>query len=173
MKKYYLIAFAVLLSCNKKDKPESIVSKSNTEDSIQLLANQVTDSVIKSMDIAEDFKGSFSNKKLLENSPVEVLSAEFIKKQYSNYKDVKITYKNISDKKIEGIKFEWYGENTFGEPADMGASNGKGSGFTDNPLSPGKTDYGVWNILSSDGKKIIGARAYEVVYSDGTKWNLY
>ncbi|MHA7823701.1 hypothetical protein ACVVIH_13140 [Chryseobacterium arthrosphaerae] len=172
MKKYLIPSLIFLASCNQK-KQDKDVSKSIKEDSIEVLANKAVDSVIRSVDINDDFKGSFSNKKIVKNSPIEVLSAEFIKRSYSNYKDVRIKYKNVSDNKIEAIRFEWYGENAFGEPADMGTSDGKGQGFTDDPINPGKSDSGVWSVLSSDGKKIIGARAYEVVFSNGTKWNLY
>lgn len=173
MKKYLIPSFIFLVSCNQKKQNDKNITKSITEDSIEILANKAVDSAIRSVHTNDDFKGSFSNKKIVKNYPVEVLSAEFIKRSYSNYKDVRIKYKNVSDKKIEAIRFEWYGENAFGEPADMGTSDGKGQGFTDDPIHPGKSDSGVWSVLSSDGKKIIGARAYEVVFSNGTKWNLY
>ena len=86
------------------------------------------------------------------------MSARLIKKEYSNYKDISITFKNVSNKKIEGIRFRWYGINAFNEPADMGSygySEGFGSGFTDNPISPGKSNTSEWGISSKDGKKII------------------
>lgn len=106
-------------------------------------------------------------------APIKVVSAKFVEKEYSNYKDVALRYKNVSNKIISAVKFKWYGENAFSEPADMGGlREGWGGGFTDDALRPGKTDYGEWSILSKDGKKILIAYPYEVVFKDGTKWEL-
>jgi len=106
--------------------------------------------------------------------PVKILSAKLIKQEYSNLKNIRLSWKNISSKKIEGIRFRWYGLNAFGEPADMGSyspyGKGFGSGFTDESLLPGKISYGSWNILSNDGKKVSAAWPYEVVFEDGTTW---
>lgn len=106
-------------------------------------------------------------------APVKVLSARFVEKEYSNYKDISLKYKNVSKKRISAIRFKWYGENAFNEPADMGALNeGWGGGFTDDILKPGATGYGTWGILSKDGKKVLIAYPYEVAFEDGTKWVL-
>jgi hypothetical protein len=105
-------------------------------------------------------------------APVKVLSAKFISKEYSNYKDIALRYKNVSDKTITAIRFRWYGKNAFDEPADMGGYNGWGGGYSDDILRPGSTDYSEWSILSRDGKKVVIAFAYEVVFEDGTKWVL-
>jgi len=106
-------------------------------------------------------------------SPVKVLSARFVSKEYSNYKDIALKYKNIGTKKISAIRFKWYGENAFNEPADMGVlSNGWVGGFTEETLKPGSTGYGTWSILSKDGKKVLIAYAYEVAFEDGSKWLL-
>lgn len=106
-------------------------------------------------------------------APVKVLSAKFVTKEYSNYKDISLTYKNVSGKRISAIKFKWYGINAFNEPADMGGlSEGWGSGFSDDGLRAGATDYGTWSILSKDGKKVMIAYPYEVAFENGTKWEL-
>lgn len=106
-------------------------------------------------------------------APVKVLSAKFVTKEYSNYKDISLRYKNVSDKVVTAIRFKWYGENAFNEPADMGGlREGWGGGFTDDALRPGASDYGQWSILSRDGKKVLIAYPYEVVFKDGTKWEL-
>ena len=106
-------------------------------------------------------------------APVKVLSAKFTSKEYSNYKDVSLSYKNISTKKITAIRFKWYGENAFHEPADMGTlQNGWGGGFSDDALRAGAKENGTWSILSKYGKKILIAYPYEVAFEDGTKWGL-
>lgn len=105
-------------------------------------------------------------------APVKVLSAKFVSKEYSSYKDIALRYKNVSQKVITAIRFKWYGKNAFDEPADVGGYNGWGGGFRDEPLRPGATDYSEWSISSRDGKKILIAYPYEVVFEDGTKWLL-
>ncbi len=110
----------------------------------------------------------------LYKAPIKVISAKLVKKEYSNYKDIQLQYKNVSVKRIDGIKFRWYGENVFGDPADMGTGlqKGFGAGFTDEPLKPNRQTSSEWNILSRDGKRVILAWPIEVVFSDGTKWEL-
>lgn len=110
----------------------------------------------------------------LYKSPVKVIYAKLVKKEYSNYKDIELQYKNVSDKSIDGIKFTWYGLNVFGDPADMGTGivKGFGSGFADEHLSANHKTTSQWSILSSDGKKVVLAWPTEVVFSDGTKWNI-
>ncbi len=80
--------------------------------------------------------------------------------------------KNVSKKTISAIRFKWTGINAFGEPADMGITNGEGGGFDDDKLRPSKSNSGEWSILSRDLKKVTKAWAYEVVFEDGTKWEL-
>lgn len=107
-----------------------------------------------------------------ETCPVKIISAKPVQEDYSSYKNVYLSYKNISKKTITGIKFKWKGENAFGEPADMGYSDGQGGGFSDDKLRAGRTDNGTWNVLSRDLKKITKAWVYEVVFEDGSKWKL-
>ncbi len=110
----------------------------------------------------------------LEDAPVKVISARPVEKEYSNYKDIRLSYKNVSGKNITAIRFRWYGINAFNEPADMGTSliEGLGSGFTDDLLRAGRTTSGQWGILSGNLKKVIKAWPYEVAFEDGTKWAL-
>jgi hypothetical protein len=101
------------------------------------------------------------------------LSARFVTKEYSNYKDIALRYRNVSNKVVTAVRFKWYGENAFNESADMGTlREGWGAGFTDDAIRPGASDYGKWSILSRDGKKVLIAYPYEVVFKDGTKWEL-
>ncbi len=132
-------------------------------------AKEYADSMIREL-----HKEPFLDSTGMSQSPVVVLSAKLFKEEYSSYKSIKLSYKNVSNKKIQAIRFEWYGENAFGEPADMGSSiiSGSGGGFTEEILMPGKVGSGVWSILSQDGKKVIMARAYEVAFADGTNWKL-
>ncbi|MGZ4078709.1 MAG: hypothetical protein ACXVPW_13935, partial [Bacteroidia bacterium] len=102
--------------------------------------------------------------------PVKVLKVKMLQREYSTYRDINITYQNVSDKKIAAIKFRWHGENAFGDPADMGGmERGFGGGFTDSGLKAGKTTNSEWSILSRDGRTAY-AWPTEVVFEDGTKW---
>jgi hypothetical protein len=105
--------------------------------------------------------------------PVKITSAKLVSREYSSSKDIRLVWKNVSSKKISAIRFRWYGLNAFNEPADMGISSlqrGFGSGFTDTPLSAGRSDSGTWEIMSKDGKKVVAAWPFEVAFEDGSKW---
>lgn len=165
----YIIAAFSFLSCKNE-----ITEAKKTDDLIDslersILVQKKVDSMIKksTIDRISDTTG-------MKDCPIKILSAKFIKEEYSNYKKVKLVYKNISKKKIQAIRFEWYGINSFNEPADMTGSyeEGLGGGFTDEILNPGSTNSGIWNVLSVDGKKILYSRAYEVAFTDGTKWEV-
>ena len=122
--------------------------------------------------IIDSFKKQSLFDTIGDNNPINVIKAEIVKNEYSNYKEIQITYKNISNQKIDAIKFRWYGVNAFGEPADMGSpiNEGFGNGFMDDGISKDKTNCDKFNILSRDAKKVVKAWAYEVVFSDGSKW---
>lgn len=111
----------------------------------------------------------------LYKSPVLVTKATLFKGEYSSYRDIRLTYKNVSNKSISAIKFRWKGVDAFGEPADMGSGSmveGFGGGFMDNTLKSGRATTSEWGILSRNGKKVILAWATDVAFSDGTKWKV-
>ncbi|RXR23494.1 hypothetical protein [Flavobacterium stagni] len=159
----------LIAGCNQKEK--SVDNINNYSDSLerQIKAEKMTDSLIKS-----NVKSKYTKTDSTIKFPVIIVSSKLVKKEYSNRRDIKLVYKNVSGKRVEAIRFEWYGENAFGEPAEMGDSFlvGSGRGETDEALNPGKIGSGTWEINSSNAKKIINARAREVVFSDGSKWLL-
>lgn len=166
MKKLALLFFGLLiLSCNKKEKQYSPEIEAKAKAMVDSTINAIKINVIEKE--AKDSTG-------MKNSPVQVLNSQLVDREYSNYRDIELKYKNVSDKTITAIRFEWYGKNAFGEPAEMGStySKGRGAGFTDEKIKPGNVRYGTWDIFSNDAKTITIARAYEVVFSDGTKWKL-
>lgn len=89
--------------------------------------------------------------------PIEIVRAQYVGRT------VKLTYKNVSGKKIDAIKFKWIGEDAFGDPET-------GGGITDESLGDGKTTSATWATTTKTGKKIIKAWAFEIAFSDGTKW---
>lgn len=105
----------------------------------------------------------------IKDAPVIVTSYKVVKAEYGNYRNVYLEYKNVSKKKVSAIKFRWYGENAFGDAADIGY-NGIGGGFTEHPLSAGASNDGEWEVLSNNLKKLKSAWVSEVMFADGTKW---
>lgn len=162
-----IISLAVLISsCNNSIQSPKISFVDSVK--IQREVEKDVDSIINKI----TFNAIFDTVGLF-TSPIKILSSRMIKRDYSNYKDIYISYKNISDKAIDGIRFRWYGLNAFNEPADMGTSilmAGFGGGFTDETLAPGKVGEGTWEIMSRDGKKIVLVWANEVAFKDGSKW---
>ena len=54
------------------------------------------------------------------------------------------------------IRFKWYGENSFNEPADMTSTiDGWEGGFDDSGLRQGAKGYGTWNVYSKMGFEMI------------------
>ncbi len=157
-----------LISFSNKDSIEKSI-----ENRINELPNNIEETVKKGRE-ERNGKGAKYDTAGLYLSPIKVISARFVEKEYSNYKDVSLRYKNVSNKKVSAIRFKWYGENAFNEPADLGSlyRNGWGGGFDDEGLSVGRTTSSVWNVLSKDGRKILIAYPYEVAFADGTKWEL-
>lgn len=164
--KYILISFfAIVTGCNQNKITQAADIESDTA---AMFVKTSTADIVSSINEVgkEDTAGLYL-------APVKVISSRLIKKEYSNYKDIGLTYKNVSEKQIAGIRFKWYGKNTFNEPADMGGIiEGFGSGFTETKLRPGKTTNSQWDIFSKDGKTITLAYAYEVAFEDGTLWKL-
>lgn len=161
MKKYFLIVVTIslLISCKSK--------KSETEiavDKIQL-QNRVDSAIKRGLrDIMIDTIG-------VGNAPIKILSAIVVKQEYSSYRNVRLTFKNVSEKRIEAARFKWYAETAFGEPADIGIlAKGFGAGEMDQPLASGKSRTLTWMSNSSDAKNIKMAWPCEIIFADGSKW---
>jgi hypothetical protein len=161
---YVVIILSFAYSCDQPKK-ERIYTPEEQAKIEHIKDSMLNDIKIETVSRAAEYVSS--------NDPVQVIKAVFFEEEYSSYKSMKVTYRNISGKKISAIKFKWTGENAFGEPADMGSSlDGIGAGFTDDVLGIAKTRTSEWSILSRDGKKVTKAWAYEVVFADGTKWHI-
>lgn len=160
----FALSYLSIVACQQ---PRMNTSKSETTE-ISIKAQKMTDSII-----AKATSDALFDTLQISNAPVKVLRAKLVEKEYSSYRDISLTFKNTSEKIIDGIKFRWYGENVFGEPADMGSygiTKGFGGGFTDKRLRPGQTLTLEWNISSQDGRRVIKAWPIEIVFEDGSKW---
>jgi len=159
----------VVSSCNYKKENTALTPKEIASIKDSFATALTVDSMVKSS-ISNHFLEDTSK---LHDAPIIVLKAVPVKKEYSNYKDIRLTWKNVSNKTISAVRFRWYGVNAFNEAAEMGGSyRGIGGGFSDDKLKPGRTDYGEWSLLSSDLKKVVKAWPYEVAFEDGTKWEI-
>jgi len=166
-----------LLDDNHKEIFITISNKDSVEKSIAERINNMPNNVAEGAQKYREErngKGAKYDTGGLYLAPVKVLSARFVEREYSNYKDISLRYKNVSNKRVSAIRFKWYGVNAFNEPADVGGvmNNGWGGGFDDEGLGAGNTNSNNWNVLSKDGKKILIAFPYEVAFADGTKWEL-
>ncbi len=104
-------------------------------------------------------------------APVKVTRSWLSKDDSSKRFNIHLVYKNVSNKKVDGIRFEWYGVDSAGGPAQLGGGiDGTGKGSTDILLKPGDSAGMCWKIYSQDAKKITMSRASEVYFVDGTKW---
>lgn len=50
---------------------------------------------------SDSIKQSFLNMKGCKESPIKIISSKLLKNQYSDHKDIELTYKNVSKKKSE------------------------------------------------------------------------
>ena len=138
------------------------------------MENETTSSLekVKRNTVVETIKATLFDTIGLSLAPIKILKNKLIEKKYSNYKDVCLTYINVSNKTISAIKFSWYGVTALSEPAEMGNSviKGFGKGVDDNTLRVGKSKTGTWIVSSRNAKNILLAWPTEVVFNDGTKW---
>lgn len=151
----------LFLACKEQKHAPDILKEAQVAEKVDSTVKQIVENHM--MDTAGEY-----------SSPVKILSAKLVEEEYSTRKDVFLRFKNVSAKKIGGIRFEWYAVNAFGEPADMNdpVYAGRSAGNYDRDLRPGKIDEGQWNTDSRDAKKILKVRAYEVAFDDGSIWKL-
>lgn len=174
MMKYSLLYFLIMMilfGCNENANSKKISHAEKLEIEAKRNVSSMVDSIKKqsALKVLFDTVG-------VSTGPIKVLSAKLYSEEYSNYRDISIRVKNVSSKQIVGVRFRWFGENIFGEPADMGGisimsgAEGFGGGFGERIINPNKTTTLEWDINSKDGKKVIKAWPTEVVFSDGSKW---
>ncbi|SNR34468.1 hypothetical protein [Flavobacterium sp. ov086] len=162
-----LAIILVLISCTKKSNTNQIAMTPQID--YQQVEKKDTINIA-----ADSTKNSFIKTHNIKGSPVKIISARLFKSQYSDHKDIELVYKNVTLKNIKAIRFEWYCENAFDKPAS-GRNffmKGKSDGFSSTLLRPKERKSQVWEDFSTDANTIISARAYYVVFSDGTKWKL-
>lgn len=164
MNKILLCYISLLtISCAQKSKNDSLINSQNKIKE-ELIASQITDS------------SSFSSSDTIfsEESPIKIISAKILKNAYSDHKDIKITYKNKSNKTIQAINFEWNSTNSFEKPSSGKYFYIKGhcTGYSTSLIRPKQISSKIWEDFSTDAIKIVSSNAYLVVFTDGTIWKL-
>jgi hypothetical protein len=159
--------------CEKKIA-KGIPTKTIPAKNIALHQIDHEDSITRTQKIRDSIKKNFLNNKNENNSPIKILSSKILPNQYSNHKDIRITYKNTTKKNIKAIKLEWYCENSFEEPAHgrFFYIQGKSSEVITKLITAGKSQSQIWEDFSTDANKIVKVRAYYVMFTDGTTWEL-
>ncbi len=164
----FIIAFSIM-SCNKN------TGLKKTETHNKLAYNEVKPVELVKENSPQSIKENFLNNEKAKNSPIKIISSQLFKNPYSNHKDIKIVFKNASKKDIQALKLEWYCENSFNEPANgkFFYEKGKSTGNIAQKIRVGSTKTFFLEDFSTDANVIIKARAYYVIFSDGSKWNLH
>lgn len=164
MKRIIVMLMVIVLSCqNKKENSSGNVREVLPDTAVNQDSPESSHEMVK----AKYFKNDSGR-----DYPVKIISTRLFKNQYSTFKNIRLTFKNVSRKNIQAIKFQWYTENALAEPSNLRSfyNRGESCGLYTNLLKQGKTSSIIFEEFSSDAKKIIAARPYEVVFSDGTKW---
>jgi hypothetical protein len=151
-----LLSFLLIISSCTDSKPKQSRSIKEIDSLLEIQkANYVPPK--------EEFKDTIG----LSASPIKVISAKLVKEEYLNERSISITYKNVSNKNIDGIRFHWITSGAWGIE-DVGRYS---SLKTNELLRSGKTHTRAWKI-GSENKKSCFAWPHEVVFSDGTTWKL-
>lgn len=165
MKIVIVVLLLSLSSCQSKSEPVT--------EGINYLP--VTPVEHKGFKLLQDtMKCKYEDKSILDDAPVKITSSVLLNNEYSSFKDIRLTFKNSTKKDIQAIKFQWYTLNALAEPSNLKSSfylRGESCGLYTELLKAKKTSTVLFEEFSSDAKRIIAARPYEVVFSDGTKWN--
>ncbi|OUL61519.1 hypothetical protein B8T70_15025 [Flavobacterium sp. AJR] len=109
-----------------------------------------------------------------EDIPVKILSAKLLKNEYSNFRDIHLVFKNISKKDVQAVKIQWFSVNSLEEPSNLRYFfvRGESCGLSVKLLKRSMVSKVTFEEFSSDANRVIKARAYEVIFSDGTVWSL-
>ncbi|MBF4467305.1 hypothetical protein [Flavobacterium sp. LC2016-12] len=169
--KALFLVILIATSCINKNRIDHFSMKK------ELNSHQVNTQIDFQSDLSpsDSIKQEFLNTQNNIGSPIKIISSKLLKNQYSDHKDIKLVYKNVSKKKIGAIRFEWYCENAFNKPASgkFFFIKGKSEGTTHLAINSRQTRSQIWESFSTDAKTIISARAYFVAFSDGTTWKLH
>jgi hypothetical protein len=111
----------------------------------------------------------------LYTSPVEVLYDTFMPVKDSDFVQLGIIFKNISQKKIVAVQFSLVGGTIFNEPDTIDTHPwGLGVRYVDNDtIYPGESNSPIWKINNPELRKIFFAWPTNVAFDDGETWQLH
>jgi hypothetical protein len=88
-----------------------------------------------------------------------------------NTPEANITYKNVSNKTIDGIKVGVACYNNFDEPVNSGFNN-IFAGIDQDRLRPGRQNTATWTMSLYDNTTKIKPFIREVHFTDGSRWEI-
>lgn len=105
-----------------------------------------------------------------EPSPVEVVKSS-VTKNIINQPEANVTFKNISDKTVDGLKVKILSFNNFGEPVKNTLSSDlEFNGISQETIEPGGSKEVTWDLTWFDSATKITAEPYQVHFTDGSVW---
>jgi hypothetical protein len=149
------VIILVLFSCNES-KPKEVRSIKQIDSLLEIQKDNYVPP-----------KAEFKDTIGISQAPVKVIHVKLIKNEYTNSRSISITYKNVSEKNIDGIKFHWLTDGTWGKE-DIGLYS---TISTDELFKKGQIHTREWDIKSKNKNKCM-AWPTEVVFSDGSRWKL-
>ncbi len=178
-----LLIISITACNNNQSQPAANPSKLSISDS----------SIVRQINNGFDTLGLYlAPIKILEYSFKDKLIDTFDEKDdnlnheghFKRYVYVNLKYKNVSSKKIVGLKLKWYFVDKNGNPSDMrrcdSCASGVGEGYTGtlsnypNPekIKIGEIQMNEWFQPTQTGVKIKLIGPTEVEFYDKTKWRL-
>lgn len=97
------------------------------------------------------------------DDPVVVLKATVGRGDYGIGTEVRISYKNVSAKDLDALKFYYFCTNNFGDPV------GTGRLIAQDKIKAGKADSGTWSIYKDTCTKV-KVTVTDVHFTDDTNW---
>ena len=95
--------------------------------------------------------------------PVTIAKAGTRTGDYGIGMDLTVSYKNVAEKVIDGIKFQYFCSNNFDEPVANGRM------IDQEKVAPNKAKSGTWHIYHDTCTKVKVVVA-DVHFADGSTW---
>lgn len=101
-----------------------------------------------------------------KDAPVKVDSYKFVPSGAGKPAYIEIKFTNVSDKKIQQVRFKWKELNAQGDSLNVG------DGDITYAYKPKKSGSALFTISNQAVQKISAVFPYEVTYTDNSRWML-
>ena len=131
---------------------------------------EIKDSIIKAADTK--FQQERERKLAIQDSsPIKIIKA-WVTENSIGTPEANLTFKNVSSKKIDAIRFAILCYNNFDEPVTNVISGNTFMGMDQDRLSPGRQSTSTWTLNLFDLTTKIKPFVYEVHFVDGSTWKV-